>query len=504
MDAFKSQFLLVVFYAMNFLRFQYIWLFLYLLFFPQSLEAQKKVTFRVDQNISQDSLRKIIKKEKLLQTLYIRSDTANILSGWKTDDSLKIFIGDKDYLIVYNQLPDFLLSINDSLIQQGQIFNKIQPVKIRLLHNRLYLYYRVEDAQPYSIDSIVYTSTAFPKNIQSLLYKKFKSKKINRENLQKMNDFIVQNTAFRLTHLPEILFTPKQRLLQITTPNPMANNFDGLFALFYNREQHKLQLQGSIRTRLYNIFRQNETTEIQWQAFSGKQLLDFNTSWPFVRATAFGIKNFLRMGRQDSLKTFIYEKIQLSYTQQQHSWSFSYIYDQQKFTNTDKHKYWALGYHFVNPKNSLQISLDVQYDFKKNAWVNFLSANRKNFLSPHVQFDNHINIMYNEAKNYLSQTQQINRFYRKILPVYDAQYGIASLKNELIWKKNNTEFLIIADYIGRNSLKKQKQSWINAGVGLNFIKNSQILTFEIIKPFSINYLTDYQSVYVNIKQIINF
>jgi hypothetical protein len=63
---------------------------------------------------------------------------------------------------------------------------------------------------------------------------------------------------------------------------------------------------------------------------------------------------------------------------------------------------------------------------------------------------------------------------------------------------------LIADVIHKKNGEHLTKTYINSGLGLSIIQKNQILTLEIIVPVYSNYISDNQSVYINIKQAIRF
>jgi len=488
---------------MRFYQWRYI-LHIYLLFFFQNTVAQKKKSVLIDKNVSTDSIQKIIQKENLLQSILWRRKDKDSLSGINISDSLQVFINQKQYDIRQENLETFLISLNDSLIKKSWIFNLLKPEKIRLKDTILQVYYKVENTSSYCIDSLVLDNSAFPRNVRNYLYKHFKTKKINQANLKALESFVRQNTRFEIIQPPQILFNSGKPLIQISLKQPPVNNIEALLGLAYVSDNKQMQLQGKFNTRLYNTFRQNEKVEIQWQRISGKHLLDLETDWNFLWGKPLGIKTVLYMAREDSLKSFFYNKLQVSYIHNRHIWHLSYIYDQQKYDITQQNTYASVGYIYNNSADNIKIALDLQFDLHRQKWIDFLQVDWQKKIYENFFLLNHINIMYNQAENQMSQTPQIYTFYRKIPELQTSQAWITALKNEFMWKKKHTDWYIIADYIRQYSLNNNGESYVNAGIGLNFVKKSQILTFEVIKTFGNSYLPDYQPVYINIKQKIFF
>jgi hypothetical protein len=72
------------------------------------------------------------------------------------------------------------------------------------------------------------------------------------------------------------------------------------------------------------------------------------------------------------------------------------------------------------------------------------------------------------------------------------------------YTNKNTSIFLIADVIHKKNGEHLTKTYINSGLGLSIIQKKQILTFEIIAPIFSSYISDNQSIYINVKQAIRF
>ena len=475
-------------------------------FLLTGLQAQDPVRIELQSGVDNDSLQALIKKHKILQAVIYASGEKKILSGKKLKDTLYVHVNKKKYHVLQDSLYLFLTALNDSLIARGQIFNRIKPQKISLANNVLHLFYTVEQPGYFVIDSLVYSSSKFPRNVRRRLYRKFKGKQISRENFNKIKKFILLNTRFELEEPPSVVFSSGKQWVRIVTRKALTNTAEGVLGLGYAPDTRKLQLQGSFHTSIYNVFNVNETAKIDWQSTGASQILQVYLDMPFVAGTGFSMDNRLNTGRHDTLQAFFYEKIQLKFTTGRHTWKSGFITDRQNDNRQHTYNYLTTGYRYTRKLKQLEqtLNIDIQYDTSQKKMLGFVQLNLKYHLYNNFFMHNLINLMYNDTSNPLSQTAQTLEFYRRFDNIRINAHRISAFKNELIWQKKELNLYVIADYIHEKKYENPVQLRINTGMGIKIVRKNQILTFELIKPFDFNYVTDNQSLYINVKQEFKF
>ena len=476
-----------------------------LLFFVRGVYAQKTIHIPVKET-SKDSIDRLIEKNKLLQTILISGENLKQLTGKMYNDTLYIYIQQKKFKVLQKNLRQFMIAKNDSLVKTGQLFNKIKPYKILLADDNLHLYYKIEQSGSFQIDSIVYNTPKFPVNLQSRLLQKYRGKPINKINLDEIQKYILYHSKFSIKTPATVSFFNHKKLVRVDLNQPPNNSIEGFFGFAYEAEAQKLQFQGSMHASLYNVLFHNESMSFKWERVQQKQMLDMRLVFPYIFSTRFGLDNILHMSRQDTLQSFVYNKFSVFFSTGKQQLQAGFVSDRKNADSTTFHRYLTFGYAFRSQhrKHRLSWSVNLDYDTRQKSFVGFAQIDLQNTLYKQVRLHHQLNWMYNKTGNILTQTEQLNNFYRRFNRMQSAQQNIAGIKNELIWHKTTTDFYLIGDLITEKYLDDNTGICLNTGIGIKFLKKNQNLTFEIIKPIANTYYIDNQQVYFNIRQQILF
>ena len=164
------------------------------------------------------------------------------------NDTLYIYIQNSQknqkYITTAKDVKQLLTAVNDSLVKQGYIFNKIIPDSIsELKQNKWQAFYHLKLFKSRKIDSIVFISPQkIPKNLIHYFDKKYKRKKLNARTLEELSKLLSLQTKFSLENKPYINFRKGQNLVVIKLNQAHPNQIAGLLCFTYDAKDKKLQL----------------------------------------------------------------------------------------------------------------------------------------------------------------------------------------------------------------------------------------------------------------------
>jgi hypothetical protein len=479
------------------------------LFFIQfwAIDAQKKITVELHKPISTDSIIEIIKTKHLLNSR-IYSDS---LIGIQIKDTLYIYIEKtNEYLsakIPVNKLHTYLNEQNKNLINKGYLFNRLIPHRLIIKNNRIYLYYKADLNRQIKIDSIVYSPTNFPKNFQKKLLRILQKK--TSGNLNNIIDFIERLTAFEIKNQPEIVFDKDKTYYLFELEKNNKNLLDAAGGFEYLPDLNKISLQANIKAGLYNIFGKGEYIKIQWQKYQDIQNLIINTDFPYIGGTNFSISNSILTGRKDSLTGYFHNQTNLIFQYKQHQLGLNYTIDQIANDTKVINSFTGIGYRFgYTVKKELfekYIKTNLYLNTKRiDNYVFYLQL--KYYLSITKRFiiNSNAGYYYNNNSDKVNFSQQIDQIFRKQNRAIIIPYKAFGFKNEFIITGKENYLYLIGDLISVTDMQQNTYSYINTGVGIKIINKNQNLTFEIIKPILVSYLTNYQPITINIRQSVKF
>ncbi len=482
--------------------------FVIILLLLHGLIAAQQETSGLSRN---DTLINILLKKHLLGAYTDYTSIPKQVKGKKIADTLYIYIDDKQKKIALTDLDKRLQNINDSLIYAGFLFNRLQPDSIRIKQQNLHIYYHILKNNQSKIDSLVIvTNKNFPANIRKNLNKSFARKLINLQNIKLVVNFINNNSGYKLTSQPVINFYKEKKLLVLKLQKSQSNRLDGILGFNYDSEKSKLRLEGTINTKFFNLFNTGEQIYLEWQRKDEKQLIRFNTEFPYIRGCNFIFSNFFSSKRQDTTGFSVTNQSRLAYRLKNQSFGFNFTY---QFTaeNGSEYNNRLAGIYYQNffitkTRNwsggiKVRLDLNISEPDKKLLYTQ-LYANER--VRRHIILSHNIRIYTTNQKNLKTLPELQSGMLRKASSIEDEFTAITSFKNELIYRTNHIDFYLIGDYIRRNTLQNSTKVYINTGAGLNFLQKNQILSIEIVKPVYITYDADLQGIYINIKQSLRF
>ena len=462
----------------------------------------------INENIT---LLNLLLQKHLLGAHITYNGQEKLVKGNKISDTLYIHIDGKPKKTSLTKLNDRLQSLNDSLIHAGYLFNRLEPDSIRIQNKTLHVFYHYTKTRQNKIDSLVIISdNKFPNNIRNRLYKMLKAKIINLKNLNNINRFLTERTGYKITKQPVINFYHGKKIIVIKVKKETSNLLDGMLGFNYDTAKEKLQLEGRIKSSFYNLFNTGEQLALIWQRKNKFQQIQLNAKFPYIKSSNLGINNSFSSIRKDTTSFEIFNQTGLTYQIKKQILGINYIYNFKLQNNTKtSDRLTGISYHVIikADKTMWQADLQAQYNINlsnidNNLFYIQIKSNEKIW---HNVFFSHNLQTYKTNQDQLTTPTYIqNGIFRKIVNLETDFYKIYSIKNDIIYHANHLRFYVIGDYIQTFSFKKQRISYVNTGIGLHFINKNQILTFEIIKPITIYYNSDFQGVYINVKQSLRF
>ena len=412
--------------------------------------------------------------------------------------------------IKISQLQKVLNQTNDSLIRSGYLFNRLVADSLKIDSMHLSLYYQIKSLKKRRIDSIVMISKhAFPRNCIKRLQKKFKHQPINQSVLAQINQFVNQNTNFKMSASPLINFLKARNIVVIKAQLKKSHTLDGLLGFSYDKQVGKIQLEGHLKTLFYNLFNQNESISFKWQKRLKNQQMDFWIDMPYFMGTGFDFKNRLLTYQKDTINSdlLLESTLTLRSSRQNIGLIFSKEFKQTpaSYQQTLTGLHYLYNFQFNNGKPEKYIESVVNFDWERKAISDFyfhLSLNQT--LYKKLELNSQSQIYHNLNADNGSLQQLKYHLWRKENIRPEKITTLLSLKNEFAYAYNTTRIYLITDYIRTTVAKNLMNSYINTGLGVQILNKNQILTFEFILPLNTSYHTDNQASYINIKETIKF
>ncbi len=428
-------------------------------------------------------------------------------------DTLHLNITFSDVFIqktgTFKKIDNYLKYINDSLRQKGYIFNRLVPDSIKIKHQQTFIYYHAELLYKRRVDSIIIAGDlSFPHSILKKINKEFKTKVIQTQTLHKLLARLNDLSSFSFEE-PVINFKNGRNLIVIKARHISQNNIGGFLGFVYDQKQKAIKLEGAIETRLYNLFNANESLQLKWQKKESFQNLDWSINWPFVNGTNTSFFNHFYMNRNDTLSLQIMNKTGINWHLKNHIAGINSTYNFKSISGQKSQRltYAGIKYRFNFNKKHIKryIGTDIEVDISQIRNILYFGNIRYDIIaSESLKYVPVVQIMFNRSNQDLSYEKLHPDIFRKYITENKTYKQIFSFKNDLRYTIKTTSFYIIGDYIYKKTIDNLLYTYVNTGAGLKILNKNQILTFEIIKVLNTSYLTDYQGVYINIKQTWRF
>jgi len=140
----------------------------------------------------------------------------------------------------------------------------------------------------------------FPVGFKRQLERMYRSKTLNKSNLDKLSASVDQFGFVNQIKYPEVLFGTEKTEVYVYVEKSKSNSFDG-FLGFSSNATSGLELNGYLDLNLQNILNTGEKMALYWKS-NGDGQRDFNLGieLPFVFDSPIGVQGLLRIFRQDS------------------------------------------------------------------------------------------------------------------------------------------------------------------------------------------------------------
>ncbi len=459
-------------------------------------------------------IERLLKNNQTLANKLIVNNDKMYLEGNNIKDTLYIYIQNdsivKSYITTLKKMDSLFISENNRLFHQGYIFNRIKPDSIHVIQNRLHIYYTAQKNSLTTIDRIVISpENTFPKNIVKYLNRKMQQHPIDANAIEKIVNLLHYSNQTQLKEPPKVLFEKNRHIIWVQTQRNKKNQIDFYIGTSYDASKEKLNFEGHLDTQIYNLFKQGEIFNLKWYKNQLYQLMDWQIAFPYIGGSNFNLSNHFISSRKDTIESQLVNQTKLGLSSLHVKWELNYTINNNnslaKGNTFDNYIGTGFIYRFFN-KNLLlekQIQIQLNKNLKNDNTVLYTGIRYyfpiyKTTINSQLQY--YLN-SHNENTNYYKALP--NLFRREIVENLNL-FQLISLKNEWFINEKNNRLYILGDYIYYQNNQKNTYSYANFGLGIQILNKNQILTFEIIKRINASYTTDYQPVYVNIKQLIRF
>lgn len=198
----------------------------------------------------------------------------------------------------------------------GYPFANITPDSIKIIDNTAQISFIVEKNNFISIDSIIIKGNAKISANYLKSYLGYLKGAPYSETYIKTIDAKIREIQFVTAIKPsETSFTENSATIYLYLAEKNANQFDGLVGFLPNNEvTGKLIINGELRIKLGNSFKQGEVINLNWRKFDQKsQDLNVNVVYPFLFKTPFGLDYRLLLFKQDTSYLNLTNNIGLQY-----------------------------------------------------------------------------------------------------------------------------------------------------------------------------------------------
>lgn len=283
-----------------------------------------------------------------------------------TQDTLKI---------KFNKTEDWAKNTLNTIEQKGYPLAKLKLSNQKHNKDILYSDLTINLNKKRSFDEIITLGYLnFPKNIKQSLIRKLRKQKLNKKNIEILNNELNELTFANQIKYPEILFTKDSTKIYTYLEKAKPNKFEG-FIGFANDKENKPTLNGYLDLNLQNTFNSAEKINLYWKNDGNKQTtFNFSTEFPYIFKTSIGIKSSLRIFKQDSIFQNTQSELQLGYY---FNVNKKILFGLQNTTSTNtqttsnnsiesyKSKFYTLSYEYTKPnKNSFLIKNNTEIRIK--------------------------------------------------------------------------------------------------------------------------------------------
>lgn len=282
----------------------------------------------------------------------------------------------KDTLkIKFDKTEDWAKNTLNMLEQKGYPLAKLKLSNQRTNKDILYSDLTINLNKRRSFDEIITLGyPKFPKNIKQSLIRKLRKQKINKKNIEILNNELNELTFVNQIKYPEILFTKDSTKIYTYLEKAKPNKFEGFIGLA-NDKENTPTLNGYLDLYLQNTFNSAEKINLYWKNDGNKQTtFNFSTEFPYIFKTSIGIKSSLRIFKQDSTFQNTQSELQLGYYLNVNKKA---LFGLQNTTSTNtqttsnnsiesyKSKFYTLSYEYTKPnKNSFLIKNNTEIRIK--------------------------------------------------------------------------------------------------------------------------------------------
>ncbi len=449
----------------------------------------------------------------------------------KKIDSVLIHTNKNEHLkFPIEKLENYLTTVSINLDKKGKSFSEVSLKNIQLKNHILEAELYIKESRIRFIDkTIIKGYTKFPQAFIKHYLSINPRKKINKQNIDKINNLINSLSFVSTIKKPEILFSKDSTLLFLYLKKETKNYADGILNITTDDNQN-VTLNGHIDIRLENILHTGETLRLFWESFNLNKSLEINANLPYIFNTKLSPSFRFKLHKQDSSFLNTTFNSNLSYAINPRS-SFGLTYEninatnlleQENFKISDFKSYFvgfnfsyikktknnllnqnklliqfspSLGTKTSNNEKQTQLKLQThsEYLFQLNKSSNILLRNHIGILNSKSYFDNELFRIggINNLRGFRNQSILTNAF---MILNTEYQYNISK----------NSQLYTVTDYANyQNTATKKINNAIGAGLGYRQLINNTLLSiaYSVGKPYQESF--DFKNPIISIK-ILSF
>jgi len=390
----------------------------------------------------------------------------------------------------------FLKSISNYLLENGQLFSKVNLTNFRVDKQSLFAELQINASKKRTVNkTIIKGYTDFPSSYINHYLSLNNNKILNSDKIEEVSKKINQLSFATEIKKPEILFSKDSTILYLYIKKKASNNFDGL--INFSNENKKLNFKGYLDLNLVNIFNSGEEIKINWRNNSNnKQDVTLIAKIPYIFNSKISTTFSFNLYRNDSTYTNTNARILLSYPLNRFT-DFSFLLTNESSTvnsvatnisNYDK-KMLGIGVQYNSLKSS-EFSFDTSISYgtrnvqaKTNQYLLHLSASglikTSNKTAIYIRSNSELLFSDSYLENELFReggTNSIRGFNEQ--SIFTSKFSY--INSELRFISENRSYLYSIHDVGIFSLNNKNNILYSIGAGYNYIKGNNSINISYV------------------------
>ena len=448
-----------------------------------------------------DSIKKSDKKYMAYFSLNELIEKA-IIQIDSTESSLfkNIKIENNSFETPIKNLESILVSISESLDNQGKSFSKVQLKNIQIKNKTLFANLEIKPSEKRNIQKIVIKGYEnFPNSFVKNYFRIKPSSIFNQKKMEEISTNSKNLPFIKEIKPPEVLFTKDSTQLFVYLSKKQNNSIDGIVN-FSSKENGGVLFNGMLDVRFQNIINTGERFEIFWNSIAEeRQEFKITTEIPYIFNSIFSPEIAFSIYKQDSTFLNTNFKANLKFSLDQ-LYKLGILYESESSENLEQslennvetfsNNFFGIYFSYTKPRN------DVFYFNKFHFEINPAFGKRKTANAITNQFKIRSNISYiwdinpknslyirNETGFLNSDTYLNNELYRiggansirgfNEQSIFTKSYTFFNIEYRIL--TNPTSYLYSITDFGQFSTQNEQKIALGFGIGYLFrTGNSQI------------------------------